>query len=239
MAIASLAASAAISLVGSIAKSLISPSRPAASSADGAENSAVVKISEAGRARLAAEASTTASNTKAAYDTSQGSKALDIDAYFTPDPSQSLLSIPLLLPTQNNIDALSQQVSAKMPGFLAAHGIPEAPTSISYDAYGQIQLPGDYAYAAQFRAALTDNPVLARQLSTVNALSSQMTEMNKALKFDTEYRAARNPSEVQAVIAKYRTLLDGQTTPSTIALHFDGKSRLSVTADDKALARLT
>lgn len=236
MAIASLAASAALSLVGSVAKSLTSPSRPAASSAGGAENSAVVKISEAGRARLAAEANAPERKTRAAYDTSQGSKALDIDAYFTPDPSQSLMSIPLLAPTQNNIDALGQQISAKMPGFLAAHGIPEAPASISYDAYGQIQLPGDYAYAAQFREALTDNPVLARQLSTVSALSSQMTEMNKALKFDTEYRAARTPTEIQAVIAKYRALLDGQTTPSTIALHFDSQNRLSVTADGKALA---
>lgn len=236
MAIASLAASAALSLVGSVAKSLTSPSRPAASSAGGAENSAVVKISEAGRARLAAEANAPERKTRASYDTSQGSKALDIDAYFTPDPSQSLMSIPLLAPTQNNIDALGQQISAKMPGFLAAHGIPEAPASISYDAYGQIQLPGDYAYAAQFREALTDNPVLARQLSTVSALSSQMTEMNKALKFDTEYRAARTPTEIQAVIAKYRALLDGQTTPSTIALHFDSQNRLSVTADGKALA---
>lgn len=236
MAIASLAASAALSLVGSVAKSLTSPSRPAASSAGGAENSAVVKISEAGRARLAAEANATEHKARVAYDTSQGSKALDIDAYFTPDPSQSLMSIPLLAPTQNNINALSQQISAKMPGFLAAHGIPEAPASISYDAYGQVQLPGDYPYAAQFREALTDNPVLARQLSTVNALSSQMTEMGKALKFDAEYRAARTPSEVQAVIAKYRALLDGQTTPSAIALNFDAQGRLSVTADGKALA---
>lgn len=186
--------------------------------------------------RREAEANTTESKSLAAYDTSQGSKALDIDDYFTPDPSRPLLSIPLLMPTQNNIDALSRHVSAKMPAFLAAHGIPAAPASISYDAYGQIQLPGDYAYAAQFRAALTDNPVLARQLSTVNALSSQMTEMNKALKFDAEYRAARSPSEIEAVIAKYRALLDGQTTPSVIALHFDGQGHLSVTADGKALA---
>ncbi len=236
MAIASLAASAALSLVGSVVKSLISPSQPAATSAAGAENSAVVKISEAGLARLAAEANTSGGKNGATYDTSQGSQALDIDAYFTPDPSRSLMSIPLLMPTQNNINALSQQVSAKMPGFLAKHGIPEAPASITYDAYGQIQFPGNYAYAPQFREALADDPVLARQLSTVSALSSQMTEMNKALKFDTEYRAARSPSEIQAVIAKYRTLLDGQTTPSTIALHFDGQNRLTVSADGKPLA---
>ena len=236
MAIASLAASAALSLVGSVARSLGSSSPPAASSAGGAEKSAVVTISEAGRARLAAEANKPEGKAKAAYDTTQGSKALDIDAYFTPDPARSLLSMPLLMPTQNNIDALSQQVSAKMPGFLAAHGIPEAPASISYDAYGKIQLPGNYAYAARFREALNDNPVLARQLSTVNALSSQKTEMAKSLPFDAEYRAARTPAEVGAVIAKYRSLLDGHTTPSVIALNFDSQGRLSVTADGKALS---
>jgi hypothetical protein len=213
----------------------MSPSRPTASSAGGAENSAVVKISEAGRARLAAEANATASNARAAYDTSQGSKALDIDAYFTPDPSRSLLSIPLLLPTQNNIDALSRQVAAKMPGFLAAHGIPEAPASISYDAYGQMQLPIDYRYAEQFRAAMSENPVLARQLSTVSALSSQMTGMEKAMSFDADYRAAKTPAEVEAVIAKYRHILFGNAPAATIALHFDGRGRLSVTADGQAL----
>lgn len=237
MAIASLAASAAISLAGSVVRRLASSSsQPAASSAAGAENSAVTTISEAGRARLAAEVNKSASGAKAAYDTSQGSQALDIDAYFTADPSRSLLSIPLLMPTRNNIDALSQHVSAAMPGFLAKHSIPQAPASIAYDAYGRMQLPADYPYAEQFRAALAETPVLARELSTVNALSSQMTEMAKVLPFDAEYRAARTPAEVEAVIAKYRYILDGQTSASLIALHFDGQGQLSVTADGRALA---
>lgn len=236
MAIASLAASAALSLVGSLARSLTLSSRPVASSAGGAENSAVVTISEAGRARLATETNKSEGKAKASYDTSQGSQALDIDAYFTPDPSRPLLSIPLLMPTRNNIDALSQHISAAMPDFLAAHGIPQAPASITYDAYGQMQLPADYPYARQFQAALADNPVLARELSTVNSISSQMTEMAKALPFDAEYRAARTPAEVEAVVAKYRSLLDGQTIPSLIALNFDGQGRLSVSADGKALA---
>lgn len=236
MAIASLAASAAISLVGSVARRLASSSQPAACSAAGVENSAVTTISEAARARLAAEVNNSASGAKAAYDTSQGSQTLDIDAYFTPDPSRSLLSIPLLMPTRNNVDALSRHVSAAMPGFLAEHGIPQAPASIAYDAFGRMQLPADYPYAERFRSALAEAPVLARELSTVNALSSQMTEMAKVLPFDAEYRAARTPAEVEAVIAKYRYILDGQASASRIALHFDDQGRLSVTADGQALA---
>lgn len=232
MAIASLAASAAVSLVGSIARSLTSPARPTASSAGGGEDSAVTTISQAARDRLAAEAN----GTKAAYDTSQGSQALDIDAYFTPDPSRPLLSLPLLMPTRNNIDALSRHVSAAMPDLLAKYGIPQAPASIAYDAYGQMQLPENYRYAEQFRTAMAENPVLARQLSTANALSSQMTGMAKAMSFDAQYRAARTPAELEAVIAKYRPLLDGHATPPSIALHFDGQGRLSVTADGQALA---
>lgn len=185
---------------------------------------------------MATETNTSEGKTKGSYDTSQGRLALDIDAYFTPDPSRSLLSIPLLMPTRDNIDALSQHISAAMPGFLAAHGIPQAPASMTYDAHGQMQLPTDYPYAKQFRAALADNPVLARELSTASALSSQMTEMAKALPFDAEYRAARTPAEVEAVIAKYRSLLDGHATPSSIALNFDSQGRLSVSADGKSLA---
>ncbi len=232
MAIASLAASAAVSLVGSIARSLTSSSRPAASSAGRVEDSAVTTISQAARDRLAAEAS----GAKATYDTMQGSQALDIDAYFTPDPSRPLLSLPLLAPTRNNIDALSRHVSAAMPELLARYGIPQAPASIAYDANGQMQLPADYPYAAQFRGAMAENPVLARQMSTINALSSQMTGMEKAMAFDAEYRAAKTPAELAAVIAKYRSLLDGNLPPASIALHFDGQGRLSVTADGQVLA---
>ncbi|WP_295004541.1 hypothetical protein [uncultured Dechloromonas sp.] len=232
MAIASLAASAAVSLVGSIARSLTSSSRPAASSAGRVEDSAVTTISQAARDRLAAEAS----GAKATYDTMQGSQALDIDAYFTPDPSRPLLSLPLLAPTRNNIDALSRHVSAAMPELLARYGIPQAPASIAYDTNGQMQLPADYPYAAQFRGAMAENPVLARQMSTINALSSQMNGMEKAMSFDAEYRAAKTPAELAAVITKYRSLLDGNLPPAAIALHFDNQGRLSVTADNQALA---
>lgn len=232
MAIASLAASAAVSLVGSIARSLAASARPAASSAGGVEDSAITTISQAARDRLAAETN----STKATYDTSQGSQALDIDAYFTPDPSRPLLSLPLLAPTKNNIDALSRHVSAAMPDLLVRYGIPQAPASITYDAHGQMQLPEGYRYAEQFRTAMAENPVLARQLSAVNALSSQMSGMAQAMSFDAEYRAARTPAELEAVIAKYRQLLDGHATPASIALHFDERSRLSVTADGQALA---
>ncbi|MBS1144111.1 MAG: hypothetical protein H6R14_1517 [Proteobacteria bacterium] len=236
MQIGGLAASAVISVLGSVVRGVTSGSSPAASSTAGLENSAVTTISSAGRARLAAEAAQSKAGTKAAYDTSQGRQALDIDAYFTPDPSRPLLSLPLLAPTRHNIDALSEHVSAAMRDMLAERGIPQAPTSITYDAYGQMQLPAEYAYAEQFRAALAEHPVLARELSTVNALSSQMTEMAKALPFDAAYRAAKSPAEVAAVVAKYRALLDGQTTPSLIALHFDAQGRLSVSADGQALA---
>lgn len=236
MAIASLAASAAVSLVGSIARSLTSSSRPAASSAGRVEDSAVTTISQAARDRLAAEENTATSRSKATYDTSQGSQALDIDAYFTPDPSRPLLSLPLLAPTRNNIDALGRHVSAAMPELLARYGIPQAPASITYDANGQMQLPADYRYAGQFRAAMSENPVLARQMSAINTLSSQMTGMEKAMSFDQEYRAAKTPTELAAVIARYRQLLDGHAAPASIALHFDSQDRLSVSADGQVLA---
>lgn len=235
MAVASLAASAAISLVGSVARSVAPSSRSAGNYAAPVEDSAVMAISQAARDRLAAEANRPEAGDMAVYDTSQGSQSLDIDAYFTPDPSRPLLSIPLLAPTRNNIDALSRHVSAKMPDLLARYGIPQAPSSITYDAYGKMELPADYRYAEQFRTAMSENPVLARQLSTVNALSSQMTGMEKAMSFDQAYRAAKTPAEIEAVIARFRHLLNGNAPATSIALHFDSAGRLSVSADGKAL----
>lgn len=234
MEISSLAASAALSLFSSISRGSASSVRSTASSTAAAENSAVTTISQAARDRLAAE--TRPAGSSAEYDTFQGSQTIDIDAYFTPDPSRSLEDTPLLAPSQRNIDALSRHVSAAMPDFLARHGIPEAPASISYDAYGQPQFPADYAYAKEFRAALDDEPVLARQMSTVAALTSHKVEMEKSLPFITEYQAAQSQAEIAAVLAKYRYLFDGTNPSSQIALNFDAQGRLTVSADGKPVA---
>ena len=227
-AVAALAQPILSSLAGSAASA-----NPTAASATIADR---VSISPAARARLAGETDAAGAAT-ASYDTDQGTQELDIDAYFTPPAGGYLGALPpLLLPTRNNIDALSQHISAAMPQFLAKHGIPSAPASVGYDNQGQIQLPADYPYAEKFKQALADEPAMAREMSTVNALTSHMMAMEKSLAFQQEYAAASTKAEIDAVVAKYGELLSGHQRPATIALHFSATGGMSLTADGKPIA---
>ena len=194
-------------------------------------------ISAAGRARLAANSAYAGNGETVAYDTDHGTLQLDIDAYFTP-PAQTGATFalpPLLLPSQRNIAALREHVSAAMPQFLAQHGIAAAPASIEYDNRGQMILPADYADAAAFRQALAATPALDRELRTSAALSSHLVEMNKSLAFQQEYAAASGPAAVQQVLAKYAWLFAEQRSYSTITLQFAANGQMSIAADGKAI----
>ena len=198
-------------------------------------------ISQAARDLLAAQSSPVGSpeNTATAvFDTDQGAMALNIDNYFSPPATAGggeFSLPPLLLPNQRNIDALSRHISATIPQFLAQNDIPYAPSSITYDAEGKIQLPADYPYAMEFKQALKENPTLARELSTVSALTSHRVEMKKSLPFQKEYAAAA-PNETAAVVAKYSYLFSGTHQYDIIALQFSPGGSLSLSADGKPLS---
>lgn len=176
---------------------------------------------------------------KAEFDTTKGTMELDIESYFAPPASQgvNLDSVPLLLPSQKNIDALSSYISAHMSGFLADNGIPSPPASIAYDTMGQIQLPADYRYAAEFKQALENNPVMERVLRTTSALTSHMVEMNKSIPFQREYMAATSQAEIDAVIAKYHYLFSSSRPYDAIALNFTAGGIVSLTHDGKPLSK--
>lgn len=217
-----------------------------ASSAASTANSAdTVGISKAARNLFAAQSNFTATlgqGATALFDTNQGPMNLDIDAYFSPAASangaaSSLQSLPpLLLPTQKNIDALTSHISATFPQFLEQNNIPSAPSSITYDSEGHIQLPSDYAYASELKQALADNPTMAKELSAVHALTSHLVEMKKSIPFQQEYAAATSQAEINAVIAKYSSLFSENRHYDTIALQFSASGRLSLTHDGKPLS---
>jgi len=204
-------------------------------------NSAVtVSISDAAYDRLAAYNASATRETSAgtaAFDTNHGTMNLDIDAYFAPPGTQGvdLDALPLLMPSQKNIDALSGHVTASMGQFLAENGIPSAPASITYDNAGQIQLPTGYPYADAFKQALAEHPAMERELRTIAALSSSVVEMNSSLAFQAQYTTATSPTEVAAIVAKYRDLLSGNPHVDTVALNFTDKGVLSITHDGKSL----
>lgn len=140
---------------------------------------------------------------------------------------------PLLMPTAHNIEVLSRDVSSKMGGFLSAAGIPAAPASITYDAYGKPQFPEDYPYKEQFTQALDQDPAFARELSTVNALAGSAAAIAQAVKFSEEYTNARSASDVQAVLNRYAHLFDNVPERYDTALNFTSGGALSITVNGK------
>ena len=199
-----------------------------AATATTGNSSTTVNISQAARDRLATQT----------FDTNHGATEINLDTYFTPPGSQGvdIDTVPLLMPTQQNIAALAKDVSAKMPGFLSAHGIPSAPASITYDNMGQMQLPADYPYADAFKQALADQPSMERELRTTAALTSSMVEMNKSMPFQQEYLAANSRAEADAVVAKYSYLFSNNQHADLIALNFAANGALSLTHDGQPLA---
>lgn len=149
---------------------------------------------------------------KVSLETSNGSEMLDIDDYFAPKTNTgkiNLEDIPLLIPSQANIDALSEHAAAKFGKLLDAYGISEAPETIRYNRDGQIKLPADYAEAENLKLALAENPAMARELSTINALASHNVGM---------------ANTAQTI---------GRAHPQ-IALNFSSNGQISVTANGKA-----
>jgi hypothetical protein len=214
-------------------------------SASEATISDTVAISQTARHSLASEPNPFAvsgNGTTAVFDTNQGSKNLNIDAYFTLGGSESEASSlfetlpPLLLPRKKNIDALTNHISTNFPQFLAQNNIPSAPSSITYDNEGQIQLPLDYAYTSEFKQALANNPTMSRELSTVNALTSHYVGMQESLEFQQEYAATATQGEIETIVAKYSYLFSDNQDYGTIALQFSEGGRLSITHNGKGLS---
>lgn len=182
-------------------------------------------------------AKSTGAGTGTTMDSANGQVAIDIDRYFEipkePIDFDGPNAPPLLMPTQNNINALAAHASAKLKALMAVNGIPSAPAEITYDNMGKMQLPQDYAYADRFMKLMAENPEMERELSTVNALTSGYTEMQKSLPFVLEYQAARNGAEANAVVAKYSYLFSNQPSYSQIALTFAADGSLIPTADGR------
>lgn len=172
-------------------------------------------------------------------DTLAGKQTIDSDDYFTPQPERGANSLhslpPLLLPSAGNVLALSNDASAKLKTILAENNLPAGPAKITFDAFGQIQLPSDYADAERFKQALAAKPAVERELRAVNALAGHLASMQQSLPFIDEYEAAGSQSEANAVAAKYSYLFDNRRPMPKIELDFAPDGKLTVTADGKAL----
>lgn len=203
-----------------------------------------VSISQDARKLLSTQSKSTVpprTTATAVFDTDQGSKNVNIDDYFSTGGSTNEAPFllqelpPLLLPTKSNIETLTNHISTTFSQFLSTNNIPSAPSSITYDREGQIQLPSDYAYAPELEQALADNPKMARELQTVHALSSHFVEMRKSYSFQQEYAATKTEAAGKAVVDKYSYLFTDNRDYSTIALYFKENGSLSISVDGKPL----
>lgn len=169
-------------------------------------------------------------------DTNKGKTDIDLNSYFEPQSGPvDLDSIPLLMPTASNIETLQNHISSVMPDFLSEYGIPEAPSSIQYDMEGKIVLPADYPYSEEFKDALEQEPQLAKQLQTVNALASHYAAMQESLPFHEAASQAESQAELDAIIEQFSYLFDDNRRYPEITLQFSKEGSLSVQGDGSAL----
>nr|WP_320115910.1 hypothetical protein [uncultured Desulfuromonas sp.] len=175
----------------------------------------------------------------AVFNTNKGDVELDIEDYFTPNHktfSGGIDSLPpLIMPTQDNINALANHISSTLPGLMSNYGIPVAPETIQYDNRGQLVLPDDYPYAEEFTQMLDENPSFARELSTVNALSSQLAGIQRAIAFQEESEGMSD-SEIAALMSKYTDLFDGQHSAGDFSLGFTADGSLNVSVNGEQIA---
>ncbi|MBK1889667.1 hypothetical protein Undi14_06435 [Undibacterium sp. 14-3-2] len=182
-------------------------------------------------ARSATAAATPSTPAVASFDTDKGSVELNIDDYFSASPQKPFAELPpLLMPSQRNIDALSTHISNVFPKFLSDHGISSAPASISYDSMGQAVFPADYPYTEQLKKALDETPSMARKLMTVVGMTDAKNALDEGVKFQQEYTNAQSQNALGAVIAKYGSLLSGQSSTSPVSLFFSDDGHLRSTS---------
>lgn len=168
-------------------------------------------------------------------DTNQGEVEFDFDNYFANDfkPKEgpvNIADVPLLMPTAENISAISAHASKRFQGLLKEYGIP-APEELSFDREGQMVIPEDYAYADTLKQLFEDHPGMEKELQTVNALTSHFVELQKRIPFIEEMSKASSQSEIDFIIQKYQHLLGNNQNYSDISIQFDASGSLQMMAD--------
>ena len=172
--------------------------------------------------------------------TNKGNVKVDLDSYFSNDPGSKGFSNandfpPLLLPSAQNISALTEHVSTRVKQLLDDYNIPSAPGKITFDTKGKMQTPINYAYSDELNQALEENPGLARELRTLNGISSHAAEIQEHMPFIEEMGNASSKAETDRITAKYSHLLQDNHSYKNMVLIFSKEGHTSVTADGELI----
>ena len=186
-------------------------------------NNQFADILAASQASYPTDSSSSNESNGVAMDTNQGQIAIDLESYLNPTPQPShvnLMDIPLLVPTEHNVSALSKYSEEKFQDLLVQYDIPQAPANIEFDGEGKLVLPDDYPYSEELKQALEDNPGVENALRTTAALASHYVGIMESAAFRDEMMTARNQTDQDRIIQKYSYLFDDNRPGTQIVLSF-------------------
>lgn len=139
---------------------------------------------------------------------------------------------PLLLPTRENVQKLSKELSADLKNMFSEAGInPKPDVEFEVDPYtGKVSVKNNRPDAQKIAELIKNNPDIEMKIHNVAALSSHVVAMGPAMEADAAYRAANSEEEVRNVVAKYASVYSGYVKVTDFSLSFDGND-LQVNAD--------
>lgn len=171
--------------------------------------------------------------------TDKGQVEINLDTYFKAPESEAFLTIeqlpPLLMPSADNIQTLSEHVSARFKQMLSDYNIPITPEKITFDDGGNMNISPDYAHMEALNKAFDENPDIKRELSTLNALSGHYAAIQERMPFIEGMQKANSQAAIDALIIKYSHLLHDNHDYKSLAFVFSKEGDVSVTADSKPL----
>ncbi|HZW26774.1 MAG TPA: hypothetical protein VFF26_14945 [Gallionella sp.] len=139
---------------------------------------------------------------------------------------------PLLLPTRENVQKLSNELSADLKNLFNGAGIdPKPEVEFEVDSYtGKVSVKNNRPDAQKIAELIKNNPDIEMKIHNVAALSSHVVAMGPAMEADAAYRAANSEAEIRNVVAKYASVYSGYVKVTDFSLSFNG-SDLQVNAD--------
>ncbi|MBB1441522.1 hypothetical protein H5202_23495, partial [Shewanella sp. SG41-4] len=156
-------------------------------------------------------------------DTNKGVQDINLDDYFSRKPipdTLSIMDIPLLLPTQHNVDTLAKYSEKKFKELMDEYNIPAPPANIEFDSEGQLVLPADYPYADQLKQAFEEKPKVEDALRTTAAIASHYVGIMEGQAWRDEMSTARTQADAERITAKYSYLFDDNRPATKIVLSF-------------------
>lgn len=154
-------------------------------------------------------------------DTSNGDQKINLDTLFSIKKGKiNLDDVPLLLPTEHNISALSKYSEDQFKALLKEHNIPQPPASIEFDGEGNLVMEADYPYKSELKKAFDEHPEIENALSTTASLASHFEGIREGAAFREEWTTTRNLADQDRVIQKYNYLFDDNRPAPQISFSF-------------------